>query len=353
MMKSQEETVHILDSLIEMTQIRDRGLMAKSLVKTLHELLEARKIEFYSISKAKEPVVLNLLARIDSAGLSSKLKRPGERLAEEVSRGIIRCINKRDIVVLDQPGSKNQQVIFPVLNEKGEIVSLLISLCDENNLEYRRLIRGILRLYQNYLSLLEESQRDRLTGLLNRETFINEINKLISSPGQEPSEILYPHSRRRVYHKKVYTYWLALVDIDHFKHVNDKYGHLYGDEVLIMLVRIMQSSFRKGDLLFRYGGEEFIVVLKVPSQEAAATAFERFRRAVAAYEFALVGHVTVSIGYVQITAEDFPLTAVGKADKALYFAKKTGRNRSVSFTQLVAQEEQSDGVEEEDGVEFF
>jgi two-component system cell cycle response regulator len=354
-----KQTVHILDSLVEMTRYRDCKFMAKSLVKTLHELLEAKKIELYAIQNVNEPVVLSLLARIDSSGLSTKLKGSSEELPEEVSQAIVQCIKKQEIVILDLPAAKDKkdkQVIFPILDKEGKIVSLLINHCTENNLEQQRLTEGILRLYHNYLSLLEESQRDPLTGLLNRETFINEITKIISSPSKETSEELYPQSRRRKYSEKFYTYWLGLLDIDHFKHINDRYGHLYGDEVLILLVRLMQATFRKEDLLFRYGGEEFIVVLKVPNKDGAAAALERLHKTVAAYQFPQVGQVTVSIGYVQITGNVFPLTVVSRADKALYYAKKHGRNRLISYENLVAQGELTNHEKDEEkgeGFEFF
>lgn len=332
-----EITIQILDSLSRMTRYRDQELMAKSLVKILHELLKVKKIELYSIQKADEPVTLNLLARRDSSGLSSKPDNtPGELTVEE-GQAIVRCIKKREVIVLDLPAVKDKQVIFPVLDKKGVIVNLLINYCTENSNVHERLIGGILQLYYNFMSLLQESQHDRLTGLLNRETFIDAINKIITSGSKETSEELYPQSRRRIYSEDVYTYWLGLVDIDHFKHINDQYGHLYGDEVLVILSHIMQATFRKGDKLFRYGGEEFIVVLKVPNKEGAATALERFRRTVQAYEFPHPEQVTVSIGYVKISGNEFPLTVVSRADQALYYAKEHGRNRLDCYEDLAAQ----------------
>ena len=101
----------------------------------------------------------------------------------------------------------------------------------------------------------------------------------------------------------------------------------------------MQASFRQEDLIFRYGGEEFIVVLKVPEKKDATSAFERFRCTVGAYDFPQVEQVTVSIGYVQITGNDFPLTVVGRADKALYYAKEHGRNCIFNYETLVEQGE--------------
>lgn len=358
-----EKRVHLLDSLIEMTQYRDRELIASSMAKTLYDLLETKKIELYAVHRVSDPVVLNLLARIDSYGVSTQPDCRSKAFVREPGQAIVRCLEKREVVVLDTPDGKEKQegkqVIFPILDKKGRVVSILINHCTEMTPEHRRLTEGVLQLYHNYLSLLEDSQRDRLTGLLNRETFIHAINKIIAKHRKKKRKRTYPYSTRRDYPDENYTYWMGLMDIDHFKHINDGYGHLYGDEVLILIVRIMQATFREDDLLFRYGGEEFIVVLKVPVKKDAAVAFERFRQSVEAYQFPQVGRVTVSIGYVQITGSDFPLTVVGRADKALYYAKEHGRNRLFNYEDLVAagelpgDEEDEEIYGEGEGFELF
>jgi diguanylate cyclase (GGDEF)-like protein len=107
--------------------------------------------------------------------------------------------------------------------------------------------------------------------------------------------------------------------------------------VLILLARLMRSSFRYDDLQFRFGGEEFIVVMKAPAQGDAHIGVERFRQKVEAYAFPRVGKVTVSIGYVQILSNDVPVVALGRADAALYYAKQHGRNMSCNYEQLIAK----------------
>lgn len=128
----------------------------------------------------------------------------------------------------------------------------------------------------------------------------------------------------------------AILDIDHFKHVNDEYGHLYGDEVLTLMSRLMVQAFRREDLLFRYGGEEFAVVLANADLEIAASVLERFRRKVEAYAFPQIGHKTVSIGFAAMGAEFGAEKVVLCADRALYYAKKNGRNQSHCYEALVA-----------------
>ena len=127
-----------------------------------------------------------------------------------------------------------------------------------------------------------------------------------------------------------------MVDVDHFKRVNDQFGHLYGDEVLLLLARILQESFRHQDRLFRFGGEEFVIVLRALSEEEVSIALERFRARVEAHAFPQVGTVTVSVGYTGIGASDTLPEIVGRADDALYGAKEGGRNQVRSYEQLLA-----------------
>jgi diguanylate cyclase (GGDEF)-like protein len=127
--------------------------------------------------------------------------------------------------------------------------------------------------------------------------------------------------------------WLAVVDIDHFKRVNDKFGHLYGDEVLILVANILRASFRSHDRVFRFGGEEFVILLRSATLVDARMIFERFRASVENYAIPQVGKVTVSIGFASIGVET-PVVILGHADQALYHAKENGRNRVCYYDEL-------------------
>ena len=127
-----------------------------------------------------------------------------------------------------------------------------------------------------------------------------------------------------------------MIDVDHFKLVNDKFGHLYGDEVLILIANLLQSSFRAQDRVFRFGGEEFVVLLRSTSLDNARRIIERFRSNVAKYDFPQVGNVTVSVGFVSICVSDAPVAILGHADQALYYAKSHGRNQTCHYDELVS-----------------
>ena len=132
--------------------------------------------------------------------------------------------------------------------------------------------------------------------------------------------------------------WLAVIDIDHFKQVNDRYGHLFGDEVLILVANLLRSSFGSQHRVFRFGGEEFVVLLHPMTLDEATHALEHFRSTVQDYDFPQVGRVTVSLGFSGAHMQTpSPTQLLSQADEALYYAKENGRNRVCHFESLQAQ----------------
>ena len=123
---------------------------------------------------------------------------------------------------------------------------------------------------------------------------------------------------------------VVMIDIDHFKNVNDTYGHSVGDSVLVRIAEIIRTSIRKTDALGRYGGEEFIVSLPGTEESHASIVAEKLRKKVSEYDFPKVGRVTMSLGVAGMSQQ---LQSTGdlikEADKKLYIAKHEGRNRVV------------------------
>jgi len=196
----------------------------------------------------------------------------------------------------------------------------------------KALVAGILRIFRNIENLLDGSERDVLTGLLNRNTFDDTFYKAIEN-AQTPTGSAMGGRRQPPADGK---WWIAMVDIDFFKKVNDNHGHLIGDEVLILMARLMCETLRFQDRLFRFGGEEFVIVMQCPSQAHAGRALERVRAHTEAFTFPQVGRMTVSIGFTQIGVGDSPVTALGRADRAVYHAKAHGRNQVCCHADLVA-----------------
>lgn len=126
---------------------------------------------------------------------------------------------------------------------------------------------------------------------------------------------------------------MVILDIDHFKLVNDNFGHLYGDEVLLHFAELMKKTFRYTDFLFRYGGEEFVVILNNVELEQALEIMNRFHHAVRDYAFPS-GKLTVSIGFTIVDPVTPPLLHFEQADRALYYAKNHGRDQIVHFKDI-------------------
>ncbi|MBU1245007.1 GGDEF domain-containing protein, partial [Myxococcota bacterium] len=125
---------------------------------------------------------------------------------------------------------------------------------------------------------------------------------------------------------------VIMADIDHFKRVNDTYGHLMGDQVLKQVATILASVVRAGDAVIRYGGEEFLIVLTGVASERALAIAERARQTIEATEFRfheISFHTTISMGVAQLRPGESREELIKRADEALYAAKNDGRNRSV------------------------
>jgi diguanylate cyclase (GGDEF)-like protein/hemerythrin-like metal-binding protein len=122
---------------------------------------------------------------------------------------------------------------------------------------------------------------------------------------------------------------LVLLDIDRFKHINDTYGHQAGDAVLQDFVRFVKEGIRSVDLLFRWGGEEFVILAVSTGYRSAGSFAEALRCKIATHAFPLVGSLSVSIGVAEHLGAETPVEWFHRADEALYNAKQSGRNRVV------------------------
>ncbi|WP_300357428.1 diguanylate cyclase [uncultured Pseudoalteromonas sp.] len=156
--------------------------------------------------------------------------------------------------------------------------------------------------------------RDPLTGASNRTNLLENLQK-----------------EHELCKRKSLSCALIMIDLDHFKQVNDEFGHAAGDKVLIALVKCIKSQLRKYDQLYRYGGEEFLVCLPQTELDDAKSFSERLRAGVEALKIDISNdnhiNVTGSFGVTLISADDNIETAIERADEAMYQAKKSGRNR--------------------------
>jgi diguanylate cyclase (GGDEF)-like protein len=322
----------LLGSVVSLTGFRDRDLIDTTMVSTLFDWLD--------------PVAVSLYRSVGDTACARLLLQAGRRRGRAALRGdppwtplealpaahdwpahhgaltsgepVLGVPTQRS----DDRGSPALLNVFPVsigLQRFG-----VVEVVSETRLgdEQCRLVTGLLQVYGNHIGLLDYSEHDMLTGLLNRKTFDAQFAKGLGATARTSEGADCAR-------------WLGVIDIDHFKRVNDEFGHLIGDEVLLLVARILRGAFRHGDRLYRFGGEEFVVVLRAEERAHASLAFERFRSRMEAFRFPQVGPVTASIGFTRLRPLDIAAGAFERADRTVYHAKQSGRNRVCCHEALV------------------
>lgn len=324
----------LVDHLAELTGFRDRELLDVTLVGALRDLLRPRAVAIYrSVGDAGNERWMTR-ARLGAEDVVATADPNWVDIDSLPPRGSdparLEAFRRQAMVQVEAGG--RHRTLFPVATDRETIGVMEVETGEVLNERDQRLVISILRIYRNFQGLLDYSERDTLTGLLNRKTFDESFMKAATDPNTvQPGEA----EGRRSEHKRC-SYWIGVIDIDHFKRVNDNHGHLMGDEVLLLLSRLMRNSFRFHDRLYRFGGEEFVVLMRCAGGDAAALAFERLRANVEGYAFPQVGRITVSVGLTELRPGDTPSGAFERADKAVYCAKSQGRNRVLDHAALVA-----------------
>lgn len=171
--------------------------------------------------------------------------------------------------------------------------------------------------------LTERAWRDHLTKLYNLRYFREQLDVQVAQAERDSSTLA-----------------LIYFDIDHFKKVNDTYGHVAGDKVLVKITECIQAVLRRNELFARIGGEEFAIIVPRSSSETTHNLAERLRKTVETTEMEVSRetklHVTISIGVVEKNGCEAAHTLVERADQAMYEAKRAGRNRVFIATPLAA-----------------
>jgi diguanylate cyclase (GGDEF)-like protein len=319
---------------------RNRGQLEASLVEALRELASAESVRLYKLFSPPDDLMVGLAAEADADGLhmlDDGISWPEGigAIARYPHLGACLAAGRHDDV---DPDSGLHRHSFSVAGIGQECFGFITLKCRVPLDGVKpAVVAGLLALFRNCVALLDYSEIDTLTGLLNRKTFdeylINILSHVADGGDAAAAPRRGPQRRRPASHTQ--HHWLAVIDIDHFKSINDRFGHLIGDEVLILVANLMKSTFRSHDKLFRFGGEEFVVLLKPTDLANAHAIFERYRKAIAEHEFPQVGTVTVSVGFTRIGLYDTPSIILDDADEALYFAKENGRNRVCCYEELI------------------
>ncbi len=203
--------------------------------------------------------------------------------------------------------------IIPLKNTRGEVKHICIIVYDVTEVAVNRL-----QIKKANEKLRHISRTDGLTGLLNRKTWEYDATKEFKCFERNPFKCS-----------------LIMFDIDHFKKINDGYGHPAGDEVIRQTAKTVLEQIREIDIAGRYGGEEFCIIMRNTDSDGASIVAERIRKAIEALDVCYEQHkikFTISLGIADLTKNEKNLTQfIDNADKALYKAKQSGRNNTVIF----------------------
>lgn len=305
-----EETLKLLSSFVDYDLA---GLFINSPNKSdkcvLHLDLEKVPVSKFVIEKIKRDFFAQVL---DDENISAK----------NLSQIIVREPENTEGIILNVDQFKTKFVYSFYLDDKpcGGICLYKLEELDYSKCKYYETMINELLLLLKMRYIYSETEycsvTDGLTGLYNRRHFESNIER----------EFL----RVRRYHSVLS---LAMIDIDFFKKVNDTYGHQYGDYVLKTISEILQKSFRKTDMIYRYGGEELVIILPETTMKNSFIPLERVREKIQNYDFVYNGvhtNVTISIGIGEYNESvQSQQMLVENTDEALYKAKQTGRNKVV------------------------
>jgi diguanylate cyclase (GGDEF)-like protein len=329
----------ILKKLGAMTAIRDTYMVEQSLLRTLGPQLGVLQTSFYRLDDGGGIVralfhsrkveqrdgVQRVVENMEEVGNNQELSDSVRNLFESVRLLGKACTKKTESIL---------HICYPIYG-KRELVGYFVFQRDRELTPVEdAIVNGVLEVFTNYFDLLDTSQRDQLTGLLNRYSLEINLDRLWSLLSARLHEAADSNSKRV---NMPETYWLGMLDIDHFKNINDTYGHVIGDEVLIMVTRLLQASLRQSDLLYRYGGEEFVAIIAANDLDSATQAFERARITVEQFQFPQVGNITISGGFSSADPSVLPQEVINRADSSLYASKNAGRNRVLHYDTLVKQ----------------
>lgn len=204
---------------------------------------------------------------------------------------------------------KQQKISEQLLDSKNELEIVVDERTNDlriKNIILEKEIRDRMRIEKE---LVELATADPLTGVFNRRKLNNELQTEVNRNLRYNNDLS-----------------LIIFDIDKFKHINDKFGHNNGDEILKDFTKLISENIRVNDVFARWGGDEFTILLPETNLQTASRIADNLRILAEDYQYPFVGHVTASFGVTQFLKGDNEATFINRADEALYLAKENGRN---------------------------
>lgn len=328
--------LQLIQHIIRIAARHDRTAVNSALVEALHDIFGLPAATIYRCYPVTGKTIVFACAGLAPGGSYSRnAYLPERRHCQPLdSDPLLQRCQRESAIVGSTLDDGIERLIFPVIRQEQLIYLIDVTLPDALSAEQRVLLMGLIEYFAHHIALLDYSEADTLTGLANRKTFDRRLFEILGQANDDGSvgHLAGPGRRHAT---DADSHWLAVCDIDHFKRINDTWGHLSGDTVLVKFAQLMRESFRYDDHLFRFGGEEFIVVLQPASRINAIRACERFRQAIEHHAFPDVGQVRASIGICGFQSDDTPTSVMDRADAALYWAKQNGRNRVACYEDLL------------------
>ena len=290
------------ETVLSILQFLDENIDAKeplSLQEAIGHLKESDKL-FDSIQNKEQTLVETL----------EKLKEKYRNIAVESIHSYQKT-NEH----FEKIAQKHQEHIDAMANNHIDLGSLQEKFVDIQEHMFKEVNKAneeIQRLNKKVKMLEEESNVDPLTKAFNRRALERYLQKVCQKENLK------------------HELHVLVLDIDDFKQINDKYGHIAGDKILIFISHILRQMLRDGDKVFRYGGEEFVVILNRIETKECVTIAKRILKQISTNNLIYKGDtikVTVSVGSTQYQNSDTPETLIYRADQALYRAKANGKNR--------------------------
>ncbi|MBN2168248.1 MAG: GGDEF domain-containing protein [Actinobacteria bacterium] len=282
------------------------------------------------------------LSIVSSFGYSRKLLEKMEEKGISHSSSCDACTRRDTIIVENLSADKKCPNLAKV--ESGS--SVCIPITSKNSL------RGVLHLRRSETEAFSKDDIQLATAMtyqfgvaMQRASLFDQLNKMAIT---DPLTGLYNMRRlnrdlgREIQRSGLYhrPFSIIMSDIDHFKNLNDTYGHQAGDEIIRAVAQALKKSTRDVDLVYRYGGDEFTILMPETDGEQAVEAAERYLQKISNLEVTIDSYskpvaVTISIGLVSFTRETFePEELIAQADRALYIAKATGRNKVIVHSDM-------------------
>lgn len=341
----------LIQHLIKLTDHRARDLLELTLSKALIDLLPLQRVVISKVLHEEGSSRWLPVARLDARGgglMTDPLRVDFASLPRlEDERDRLRCLHTRHRVEVALQGDAGPRISYTPLFESSRTEDDgVLEIHSAQGLSEAGLttVDTLLHVFRNMYHLLAYSDRDGLTGLLNRksldDTFYSAVLEELDEgalASARPVAQALPASAPERRHRVPPNYWLGTVSVDHFNAIGEKSGHLIAEEVLLLVARILNNTFRTYDRIYRLGGEQFAVLMHCPDEALVLAAFERFRANMDKFNFPQAGHLTACGGFTRVSADDSPSTALERAERAVDCCQQDGGNQVASYGELVRQ----------------